>query len=56
MSKRHRETDESTRSEAEGFYCFEVSGTPDETRSTSFGMTSQTSVRIKWNYFRKIGN
>ena len=21
-----------------------------------FGMTSQTSVRIKWNYFRKIGN
>ena len=20
------------------------------------GMTSQTSVRIKWNYFRKIGN
>ena len=35
-ASRHRETDESTRLQAECFYCFEVSGTPDETRSTSF--------------------
>ena len=33
---RFRETD----------FCFEVSGTPDETRSTSFWQTSPTSVRI----------
>ena len=35
-ASRHRETDESTRLQAECFYCFEVSGTPDETQSTSF--------------------
>ena len=35
-TSRHRETDESTRLQAECFYCFEVSGTPDETQSTSF--------------------
>ena len=29
-------TDESTRPAASCFYCFEVFGTPDETRSTSF--------------------
>ena len=34
-ASRHRETDESTL-QAECFYCFEVSGTPDETQSTSF--------------------
>ena len=28
--------DESTRPQAECFYCFEVFGTADETRSTSF--------------------
>ena len=33
---KHRETDKSTRPQAECFYCFEVFGTPDETRSTSF--------------------
>ena len=33
---KHRETDESTRPQAECFYCFLVFGTPDETRSTSF--------------------
>ena len=30
------ETDESRRPQAECFYCLEVFGTPDETRSTSF--------------------
>ena len=33
---RHRATDESTRPQAECFYCFKVSGTPDETLSMSF--------------------
>ena len=33
---KHRETDKSTRPQAECFYCFEVFGIPDETRSTSF--------------------
>ena len=33
---KHRETDESTRPQASCFYCFEVFGSPDETRSTSF--------------------
>ena len=33
---KHKKTDESTRPQAECFYCFEVFGTPDETRSTSF--------------------
>ena len=33
---KHRETDESTRPQAECFYCFSVFGTPDETRSISF--------------------
>ena len=33
---KHLETDESTRPYAECFYCFQVFGTPDETRSTSF--------------------
>ena len=34
---KHRETNESTRLQAECFYCFEVFGYPDKTRSTSFG-------------------
>ena len=34
--KKHREKDESTTPKAESFYCFEVFGTPDEKRSTSF--------------------
>ena len=33
---RQQETDESTRVKAECFYFFEVSGYPDEARSTSF--------------------
>ena len=33
---KHRETDESTTAKAECFYCFEVFGSPDENRSTSF--------------------
>ena len=33
---KHRETDESTRPQAECFYCFQVFGTSEETRSTSF--------------------
>ena len=33
---KHRKTDESTRPQAECFYCCEVLGTPDERRSTSF--------------------
>ena len=33
---KHRESNESTRPQAECFYCFEVFGAPDETRSTSF--------------------
>ena len=36
MGSKHRETDESTKRQAEGFHCFEVFETPDETRSTSF--------------------
>ena len=34
---KHWETNESTRPQAKCFYCFEVFGYPDETRSTSFG-------------------
>ena len=36
QGSKHRETDESSRPQAECFYSFEVFGTPDETRSTSF--------------------
>ena len=34
---KHRETNESTRPQAKCFYCFEVFGYPDKTRSISFG-------------------
>ena len=34
---KHRETNESTRPQAECFYCFEVFGYPAKTRSTNFG-------------------
>ena len=33
---KHQETDESTRPQAEYFYCLKVFETPDKTRSTSF--------------------
>ena len=33
---KHEKTDESTRPQAECFYCFRVFGNPDETRCTSF--------------------
>ena len=33
---KHREKDESTMQKASCLYCFEVLGTPDENRSTSF--------------------
>ena len=41
--------------EAECFYCFEVFGTPDETRTTSLnGMTSQSRLKIQCNKACKI--
>ena len=36
LSSKHLEKYESTTPKAECFYCFEVFGTPDEIRSTSF--------------------
>ena len=44
---KHRETNESTRPQAECFYCFEVFGYPDETRSTSFGNNFSQSLSNK---------
>ena len=44
---KHRETNESTRPQAECFYCFEVFGYPDETRSTSFGNNFSRSLSNK---------
>ena len=44
---KHRETNESTRPQAECFYCFEVFGYPDETRSTSFGNIFSRSLSNK---------
>ena len=44
---KHRETNESTRPQAEYFYCFEVFGYPDETRSTSFGNNFSRSLSNK---------
>ena len=41
---------------AECFYCFEVFGMPDETEAQVFEMASQTSVKISWNFFRRIGH
>ena len=46
QGSRHRETDESTRPQAECFYCFEVSGILMKHEARVFDMASQTSVRI----------
>ena len=47
-----------TRPQAECFYCFEVFGTPDETRSTSFwyGFSNETIGNYSVTCFRKRNN
>ena len=53
MGSKHRETNESTRRDAECFYCFEVFQTYDETRSTSFlyGFSNETIGNMQWHVF-----
>ena len=55
---KHRESNESTRQQAECFYCFEVFGTPDETRSTSFwcGFSNETIGNYAVTCFRTRNN
>ena len=48
MGSKHQEKDESTRPQAECFYCLEVFGTHDETQSTGFDMTSQSRLKIQY--------
>ena len=50
---KHRESNENTRPQAECFYCFEVFGTPDETRSTSFwyGFSNETIGNYAVTFF-----
>ena len=55
---KHRESNESTRPQAECFYCFDLFGTPDETRSTSFwyGFSNETIGNYVVTCFRKRNN
>ena len=46
---KHRETDESTRPQAECFYCFEVFGTPDIHEARVFDTTSLSRLKIQCN-------
>ena len=45
---KHQETDESTRSQDEYFYCFQVFGTRDETRCTSFWYDFSNETKKKY--------